>query len=332
MGTTPPRRTLDLNLNLVVLLRKFKYNDGLSLLSFFLTFMSYLPKDPKEWYLLNVVPPPLEIERIQKAEQGTDVWHRARAVRASGSRVGDMLGLGFMSTNARRLTELFIWPKPLTSPWVKWGSEHEVFAQRACEEVLRTRFSTYDVVFDYPGGIIIRGDEWFIASVDGIATLKDRTTGDAVESILLEFKCPKRMHPEIRPGYYAQVQSYMGFLRQHDASKYGTMKRCIFGQWTPSKMCLAEYAFNQAWFDQLKEMARRVYFYHIVPRLILKDAGLLKEGECKLKASPVGRTASAKRMLPQTPTKQNQPSTSNTPLENIGFVVVSGEAKRFKRF
>ena len=241
--------------------------------------MSYLPVSVYDWYLRNVVIGEREAQSVASAEQGTALWHDARRHRASGSRVGDMIGLGFHPTSLASLTKLFVWPEPLHSPYLTWGTESEIRAQKVCEAVLAERFAGSTVTFEYPGGIVIRGDEWFIASVDGLAIVRDPS--GAEEVILLEFKCPRTPHKSIKPGYYAQIQSYMGFLRQHSA-RYSSLRRCIFAQWTPSSMEFSEFEFDEDWFHQLKTMAEHVYFTELAPRFILRNCGLLKQGQVRL--------------------------------------------------
>lgn len=247
--------------------------------------MSYLPVDPHEWFLTNVVVGPAEAMSIATAEQGADVWHRARSVRASGSRVGDMVGLGYSPTTPRSISKGFIWPVPIDTWSVHWGSANEINAAKLCEWRLRERFADYRVEFEYEGGIIISGDEWFVASVDGIAVLHDKNTGSVVERILLEFKCPNVIHATIKPWYYAQIQSYMGVLRRHNPAKYSTMRRCVFCQWAPAVAEFEEFPFDKSWFTRPRACARAIYFSEIVPRLILKDSGLLTYGQHRLVAT-----------------------------------------------
>lgn len=240
--------------------------------------MSYLPIDPNTWYLRNVVVGSRRAAEIAMAPQGTPTWHEARLYRLSGSRVGQVFNHGFMEqTDPNKVVEPFLWPQPLNSPWVAWGSKHEIDAQRICEERLRARFGDeFTLSFEYPGGIVIRTEEWFIASVDGIVALHDPATNEVVERILLEFKCPKRIYPAIKPEYVDQTQAYMGFLRIHDPDKYGTMNRCIFGQWTPEETKFDEFARNEAYFEQLRATAKRFYTQELLPRYVLKATGYLK--------------------------------------------------------
>lgn len=264
--------------------------------------MTFLPVPATEWYARHVVIGTQAAQQIQQAPQGSDMWHQARQFRLSGSRIADVLGHGFyIQEDVNAVVRPFLWPKPLNSPWVSWGSKHEIDAQRVCEETLRKRFSNHIVSFEYPGGIVIRSEEWFIASVDGIATLSDRDTGDVVERLLLEFKCPKTIAPRIKAGYVDQVQAYMGFLRLHDPTRYATMNRCIFAQWTPQETKFEEFMRHDDYFEELRTTCKRFYFAELLPRLILKYFGLLQPEQTKLTKPP--NAAEAKPIAPAPETR-----------------------------
>lgn len=239
--------------------------------------MSYLPWNITDWYNEHVVVGSKQALEIENAPQGSELWHDARKLRASGSRVGSMVGLGYYGTTAKSLTSQFVWPGHVANKYTRWGNDHEVCAQKLCEEVLIGRFGeTFKVTFEYPGGIVISGDEWFIASVDGLCHLRDKATGTLVETMLLEFKCPQTIRAGIKQEYYAQVQSYLGFLQRHSQQRFYTLRRCIFAQWTHERMTFAEYTYNHDWFTEMRTEARAVYFEEILPRLMLKAAGLLQ--------------------------------------------------------
>lgn len=286
--------------------------------------MSYLPWDVNDWFSQHVVVGSKEAQRIEAAPQGSKLWHEARKLRASGSRVGAIVGLGFFGTTAKSLTKLFVWPSSGSSIYLTWGNACEILAQKACEDVLRQRFETmFAVDFEYPGGMVINGDEWFIASVDGLCNLRDKSTGTLVETLLLEFKCPKKIHDTIKPEYYAQIQSYMGFLQRHNVRRFYAMRRCVFAQWTPEKMVFAEYPYNHDWFTQLRTEARATYFAEILPRLMLKSAGLLTEGNHRLLPGTEDSPAATART----------PRVTKTKVGGTTFSVEAGGAalKRFRR-
>jgi len=244
--------------------------------------MSYLPESTRDWYLREVVVCSKESTRIEQAPQGSALWHMARKYRMSGSRIGEILGHGFRKHSLASACQMFVWPQPISSPWIAWGSACEKHAQKITEEVMRKRFFDYDVTFEYPGGIVINGDEWFIASVDGLMFLRSHTSNLIEECILLEFKCPKVIHREIRPGYVDQVQAYMGFLRTHDPVKFGSIGRCIFGQWTPEKTSFQEFKFDQEYFERIKSVSFNFYNNELVPRFILAKHNYLPKMNSRL--------------------------------------------------
>jgi hypothetical protein len=264
------------------------------------SFPSFLPEDPYQWYLKNVIVSPKESKDISECVQGSQIWHRARGLRISGSRYANVIGCSYIQMTKKAVIESFVWPdENVSNLWMKWGNENEINAQKLCEEFITKKYPNEKIKFEYPGGIIIKGDEWFIASVDGICNFIN-DDGSVKESILLEFKCPANDIPAlIQPYYYAQIQSYMGFLPKHDNEKYGTMKRCIFGVWTPEEMQFAQYEFDKEYFDASYSLSKDFYFKELLPRFVLKDHGLLFRKQINLQTQSIHKQEEKKRKNPQ---------------------------------
>jgi hypothetical protein len=247
---------------------------------------SYLPIDVNSWYRKHVYVTREESDRLALAEQGSEEWLQIRKNRCSGSRAAIAVGLSKDAKNIRQACNQFLWDTFEGNMFTAWGSKHEISAQTMCEEVMREHYTPLggSIQFEYPGGIIIEGHEWFVASVDGVAFLHDEH-GNIKEAIVLEFKCPFRaLYAEPKATHIVQFTMYMGMLRLHNPQKYGTIKRCIYGVWTPEKMEFYEFPFDEGYFRELLAINRFFYFQELLPRFILKDLGMLQFKQYKLLA------------------------------------------------
>lgn len=239
---------------------------------------TYTPVDCLTWYERHIRLTPDQRRELEEADQRTEIWIQGRLWRISGTRVAPICGQDYEAHKSggspkplhEIANEYVFHPDRIDNKFTRWGTKNEIMAQEQCEEFLRKHFEQQNaksVQFEYPGGCVIEGDEWFIASPDGVAVV-EWADGHS-ERILLEFKCPVQIKGLITPYYLCQIQSYMGFLQ---------MDRCIFVRWTPNEMKVEEFDLDRAWFSKMYNRCKRFYFCQILPRLVLKAMGYFEHG------------------------------------------------------
>jgi hypothetical protein len=237
------------------------------------------------WYKTHIVVTREQSDALSKSEQGTPEWLAIRRDRFSGTYAANAMGMGYnISENPEKVICEKLWDIKAFQNWfMTHGKENEDEVRKCCEHVIRTMLYPKDkVTFEYPGGIICVDNPWFVCSVDGVARV---TPGDGSPEyqILLEFKCPIReLYDDIPLQYYCQTQSYMGFLQSHDPEKYGNLKQCVFGVWTPSKLKFERYCFNEKFFEVLYQRNKDFYFNIMLPLFVLRDSGNLKPNTARL--------------------------------------------------
>ena len=272
----------------------------------------------RDFYERTVIPGP----DGDSHAQGSDAWLRSRAARLSGSTAAGCAGLAYpegklapdgthMRVMPKMVTDVLrerIYPRTKKGLALEWGKMNEPVAQAVAEEVMREHVlrlagtrAVQQLTFSYPGGIPIRGLPWFLASVDGLAHV-DYADGTR-EVILIELKCPigakfyeSVYSTRIPPAYFCQIQCYMGFLRLHSMALYGSIRRCLFLQWTKNAVSAAVYAYDDVFFrSQLMVRLESYYFDHVLPRLAMKEAGLLFGGALSVPRMSSGARSRSRR-------------------------------------
>jgi hypothetical protein len=264
--------------------------------------LSLVSVKPLDWYKHNILLSDAERQRARECSQKSDEWQKFRSNRITGSRFAVPLGHSYPYAPEKRSSKPvsfkkalceFLWPQFVGNCSVKWGEIHEDDARMVAEVVVRQRleeqFGADNIErldFDYPGTIVIKGAEWVSVSVDGLLTVTFKDRSVAPEHILLEFKCPysksefyKDSEGDIPLYYFDQIQGSMGFLRMDGFN----IKRCFFGVWLKEKTQMSEFAFEVDYFDNVMlPWLKSFYFVELLPRCVLKDIGVLPNGEVQL--------------------------------------------------
>jgi len=210
---------------------------------------------------------------ILTSKQRSEKWFQSRGKRLTASNFGAVCGQNPFS-RPKQVLKNMLWPSFFTCAAVQWGQDNETTAANIFEEAIRKQDPEIDKI-SYPGLIVSVEVPWLGASPDGIVHLKNGKMKG------LEIKCPfkKELYPYIPSYYYAQIMGSSGLLG---------LPSYYFVVWTPDVTEISEYAFHREYFFQVMMPAmEEFYFLQYLPLAILKDKGLLAEGQIdpKLKIS-----------------------------------------------
>lgn len=207
-------------------------------------------------------------KEIMTCKQRSDLWFKSRGKRLTASNFGAVCGQNPFS-RPKQVLQSMLWPKPFTCAAVRYGQDNEPVACSLFEEAIRKEDP--DVVgFSYPGLVVSIEQPWLGASPDGCVHLRNGTIKG------LEIKCPfkKELYPYCPAYYFAQIMGTAGLLG---------LKAYFFVVWTPETTQIEEYAFHKDYFlKMMMPTMQKFYFESYLPRAILKDKGLLKEGQVEV--------------------------------------------------
>lgn len=287
----------------------------------------------EDWFRRNILVSSADILAARDCSQQSDLWRKVRSNRITGSRLAVPLGHSYPyspeKVNSKPITlekaiKEFLWPDDVKGCAVNWGNLNEINARMVSEVVVRRKLTDEygadnikSITFDYPGTIVIKRENWVSISPDGLVRVEFTDPEKPHEDILLEFKCPyarNEFYDQCGGGiplyYFDQIQGSMGFLHMDDLN----IKRCFFSVWLRERTQISEFPYEQDYFE--KEMFPRLrafYFNELLPRIVLKDLGILKEGQVQLVGSS----------FPSTPTDASASSSSTAsssgsrqPMEN----------------
>lgn len=196
--------------------------------------------------------------------QRSEEWLQARSGRLTASNFGAAIGHNRYKT-ARATIASMLWRTFRGNAATRWGQEHEDIAARLYESyMIQLRGPEHRFETAFPNLIVSLKYPWAGVSPDGFVRDGDRLGG-------LEIKCPfrKRLYDFIPAMYYDQIQGTMGFLG---------LKFWDFVVWTPNFMQIRRVPFDEAyWSQELLPGLEKFYMTQVLPRLVMKDQGLLEE-------------------------------------------------------
>lgn len=251
--------------------------------------VSWIPEDvpvTRENLLAHLSVTEGERKYIWSIDQREPAWHRARAGRLTGSRVGAAASHNPYSTPANLIHE-WLYVPVVDNAAMKHGRDNEgpsrdMYRQlkmkqnvpekqqieyaapptyldedfRQLDDVEYPEFSNepYDIHIDVRGLVVHPTVCHYGYSSDGEIF---ETTDDKG---LLEIKCPRKMYPQVPWMYYDQIQFGMYNLG---------LKWCDFWVWTPQQTSLNRYSFNeQYWEHDLHPKLETFYHDQFLPAAI----------------------------------------------------------------
>lgn len=222
-----------------------------------------------------------EREQIAHAEQGTDPWLKARSGRITASRCGATIfpKMSDYSDKGRLLRDM-LWNTFKGNMATEYGKNNESNGVNRYIEIQRkTRnLNEADFSVSHRGLIISKQHPWLGVSIDGLVF--DPTDPKHVR-YGLEIKCPfkQTLYPFIPGEYYCQIQVSMGILR--------TLPCWDFVVWTPEQTQVRRFYFDAELYDTvLFPSIEAFYMTEFLPRKILQNKGLLRQGEIDVCATP----------------------------------------------
>lgn len=232
---------------------------------------SWIPADvpvTRETLLNALVLGEEERRYIWSIDQREPAWHRARAGRLTGSRVGSAAGHN-PYCSPEKLVHEWLYVPVVDNATMKHGRDNEDPARDLYCNVKRKQNRPYKQCIEFsPPPSYLDAD---FAHIDDVAPLDPNTVSDAPYDIrvdvrglvvhstkpyfgyssdgevfetddqgLLEIKCPRRMYKEIPWYYYDQIQFGMYNLG---------LEWCDFWVWTAQQTSLHRYAFNRDYWE-----------------------------------------------------------------------------------
>lgn len=227
-------------------------------------------EEKKRIYLEQLKVTPEEVQRIMNIEQRSEEWLQARKGRMTASNYGAAANHN-KYCSPRTLLKQLLWKSFTGNAATEYGTKNEPVASDVYERFMRKYLDSNgksDVSFkvSYPGLIICEKHPWIACSPDGLPL-------EGSLRFLLEIKCPFRgkIYPHIPHYYFDQIQGIMGLLQ---------LPFCDFVVWTPTQTSIRRYAFDKKyWCKVLFPRLKTFYMDEYLPRLLLKEEGVLKEDE-----------------------------------------------------
>ena len=205
-----------------------------------------------------------KVSRIMNVEQRSDEWLDARKARLTGSVFGSALGHNKHNT-ARQLLKELLWKSFEGNPATRHGTENEPKVQKLYEQFVEKHFKE-KCSFYYPGLIVCEKHPWLAGSPDGLPLI-------GALRLLLEIKCPfyKKSYPHIPHYYYDQIQGIMGILK---------LPYCDFVTWSKDVFQIRRFKFDPDYWNKVMFPGLEAFYMNeYLPRLILKEEGVLKHNE-----------------------------------------------------
>jgi hypothetical protein len=242
----------------------------------------------KSLYLEQLAVTTSQVKDIMNEPQRTDLWKKYRQGRMTASNYGAAVGHNKYAST-RSLLKNLLWDDFKGNAATEHGTKCEPVAAQIYEKFVHLQVQQQQqqqqqqppetfvpmstdpttkpgVEFYYPGLIVCQKYPWLAVSPDGLPCINGIR-------FLLEIKCPfnGKLYPFIPQYYYDQVQGIMGILK---------LPFCDFVVWTHRYTQIRRIAFDvNYWRDFLFPQLQTFYMNEYLPRLILKQRGLLKKGE-----------------------------------------------------
>jgi len=256
----------------------------------------------KRTFLAALAVTPDDVARADAVQQRDPAWFELRANRLSASNFGAVAGQHEHGKGAGSVLREMLWPKRFSSDATEYGTVMEATAYRLGEVAVRDtllRYGFEQVWFENTGTRVWAEHPWLCASADALVhavgripdALAPKSGMDAHEGAahaqspaplpsdvhgVCEFKCPyskKAFYPLTPREYYAQFQG--------QAAIHG-LEFIVFLVYTPEASQINYYRRDPVYWDDLFGKLRRFYMEDYLPRAILKQRGLLTDGQIDL--------------------------------------------------
>jgi hypothetical protein len=243
-----------------------------------------------------------EILRIATLPQRSPEWHGYRQYRLTMSNIGAAVGHMEQYKKPADLLRDLVWtPTFKGNEACAYGTDRESLAHDSLylhmydrwvpDEERMTGGSGYSRSLHVQeiGLLIDRENPWMGASPDDLVFCYDRHSG--LDIGLAEYKAPwktKDFYPECPHQYYDQMQGQMAVANGYLQLKYGVpadraARWTKFVEYTPGRTRINDYAFNSDyWHKELFPMAKEFYYTRVLPLIVLKERGVLEEGQIDL--------------------------------------------------
>jgi putative phage-type endonuclease len=227
-------------------------------------------------YLDKLKVTPADVQRIMSIAQRDPEWIRQRWGRCTASNYGSIAGHNPYQSQ-RKLLSTLLWDTFKGNKATEYGNKFESVCAKLYENFANVGAQSAGSLMEhfYPGLIICQNEPWLAVSPDGLPCKKAHDNSSQTR-YLLEIKCPftKKLYPHIPHYYFDQIQGIMAILK---------LPFCDFVVWTPEVTQVRRYNFDPSyWKEVLYPRLRTFYFQEYLPRLILKEEGLLREGELEI--------------------------------------------------
>lgn len=227
-----------------------------------------------------------EIDEISRLPQRSEAWLEARKGRLTASNYGAASGCNKYCSPNELLLQL-LWCTFTGNEATRYGTENEPIAlQRYYDYLAVTRDKHFSI--SERGLVICVEHPWLAVSPDGVVTVDGyedcnvdklwplpTTISEALLNVthdyLLEIKCParKRFYPGRIPEYY--LAQTIGQMAVMDAPYLD------FIVFIPKETQVTRICFNKDLWQHLFNELKQFYFGQLLPRLVLKDLGVLVE-------------------------------------------------------
>lgn len=247
-------------------------------------------EEKKQEFLQSLAVTPEQAEHIMNEPQRTDLWKKHRQGRMTASNYGTAAGHNKYSTPRKLLMNL-LWEDFKGNAATEHGTKYEPVAAQFYEKWIQQMYqlphdhphrlkiippAMSELVFDsrpqvdYPGLMVCPELPWLAVSPDGLPRMNGL-------KFLLEIKCPfsKQLYPYIPHYYFDQIQGIMAILK---------LPFCDFVVWTPQSTQIRRYKYDPIYWEKvLMPKLQHFYMNEYLPRIILKQNGLLLQGQLEPK-------------------------------------------------
>lgn len=219
--------------------------------------------------------------------------------RITGSIAGNFAGMGYQTIEEATLDMLD--GTFQGNQFTRYGNEHEDHAAELSRVALQqgyhpaiylpgNRGDERDALWLEQCSLVLHPDYPFLGySADGIWHLPGSG------SVLNEIKCPQNVYPRTPPPHYCQVTLGCAILSLNEIS---------YNVYLPQALFMHRYKFDEPFWEQYLLPALKDAFYnYLLPRLILRDKGLLLPGELFPLANRIPRSLREKELPAGKPSK-----------------------------
>lgn len=247
--------------------------------------------EDKRQFLKRLAVTDEDILRIANEEQRTPPWYEARKYRLTGSNFGAASG-HHKDKNPSGVLQDLLWPGTFKgNAATQYGTTREPLIHDVVETSLNQQCNHNEgerAWLESCGLIVCKEHPWLGVSPDDFVFIYNQKR-NTVNVGLAEYKAPfsgKHFYSTCPHYYYDQFQGQMAVARSYIKLRYGHLpldeasgtwtKFCVFN---PNATQINHYHFDEAYWNTLVETLRQFYMNALLPRFILKERGVLAEGE-----------------------------------------------------